>query len=45
MKYRKLNKKQKIYYLSNKRMISILADVAKIEDKELRLSLIQKLEV
>lgn len=40
-----LPKKRNHNRLTQERMISILSDVAKIEDKELRLSLIQKLGV
>lgn len=40
-----LPKKRNHNRLTQERIISILADVAKIEDKELRLSLIQKLGV
>ncbi|WP_300977422.1 hypothetical protein [Flavobacterium sp.] len=34
-----------IYKFTKKEMVQILADIAKIEDKELRLSLISKLGV
>ena len=37
--------KRKHNRLTQERMISILADIAKIDDKQLRLSLIEKLGV
>ena len=37
--------KDKTFDISDSQMISILADIAKIDDKELRLSLISKLGV
>ncbi len=42
---KKLPSKRKHNRLTQERLVSILADVARIEDKELRLSLIEKLGV
>ncbi len=43
---KKITKKGKtIYKFSKREMVQILADIARIDDKELRLSLIQKLEL
>lgn len=36
-------KKDNCIYISDKRMVSILADVCKIEDKDLRMSITNKL--